>query len=425
MISILVKFVIFINFFITIARPGIGVFVYYLFALITPQNIWFWAFDGIRQLYFIAIPIFIGCLVKFLKNDVKVVYVNSFIFKMLILLYFTFLFSHYMGPYVDIVNEYRFFDSERIFINLTKTIFVVVLAAVSVDNFSNFKLFWCVGVLTSVIMIWWGNMQYFTGADLGRLNGPHGVAVSIYYDENIFGALLVTTLPFLFYSIYLVRYKIFKLAILLAVPFGWHAIFLTGSRGALIALSVSIVLVSIRMKKKLVKILVVPLFAFAVVWQGGDLLWQRAATITQYENERSASGRLEAWAAATNMAAHHPITGVGLGSFGQAFPHFSDKKPRIAHNMFFQLLGECGWGSALLFVSLMFFIIKKLWVPVKEKGESSENMFMWVANESCLVSLVGFLVCALFLSLEQYEFFYYLLLIANYIYVYKNVEDRS
>ena len=45
--------------------------------------------------------------------------------------------------------------------------------------------------------------------------------------------------------------------------------------------------------------------------------------------------------------------------------------------------------------------------------EDPEVRFYYLLNESCFYSLIGFFVCGVFLSLQAYSVWYYLLLMAN------------
>jgi len=153
----------------------------------------------------------------------------------------------------------------------------------------------------------------------------------------------------------------------------------------------------------------------------GDSRLDLSATITDYEEEDSAMGRIEAWEASSGMMAAHPLTGVGFASFGQAFPDFSDKRPRVAHNTFFQIGGEWGVIAGITYLTLLFSTINRLrkngnrlrQLARQTDNPGNENRLYLCINEACLLGLTGFFVCSMFLSLQGYEVFYYLLVLAN------------
>jgi O-antigen ligase len=191
---------------------------------------------------------------------------------------------------------------------------------------------------------------------------------------------------------------------------------LTASRGALLAIAGVLLVFLLRVEKKAVGLLVVVLFGVTFIWQAGDIMKSRSATIQDYEEEDSAAKRLDAWEASIGMMLAHPLTGVGFASFGQAFPDFSDSVPRIAHNTFFQIAGEYGIIGAGAYLVLLLSTLNRLrknGIGLRAYRGTEPGWFYYCLNEACLLGLTGFFVCALFLSLETYDIFYYLLILAN------------
>ena len=147
---------------------------------------------------------------------------------------------------------------------------------------------------------------------------------------------------------------------------------------------------------------------------------ERAGTVSEYQTETSASTRVEAWKAALGMIAAHPVTGVGLASLGPAFPDFSDKKPREAHNTALQIGAESGAVAGIMYLLLVVTSIIGLWRngarlrTQRATGDSNrERDLLYLMNEAVLVAFFGFVVCALFLSLQMSEIFYCLCLLVN------------
>jgi O-antigen ligase len=162
--------------------------------------------------------------------------------------------------------------------------------------------------------------------------------------------------------------------------------------------------------------LLIPAFVVAFLWQGGDVMQNRAGTISEYSMDRSATGRLEAWSAAMSMVGRHPVTGVGLSSFVPAFPYFSEDDPREAHNTFFQIAGESGLLSGLMYLLIVYACFVSLWrnhnrIPRLPAGPEREAL-SWV-NEATLVGFTGLLACSLFLSLHEFEIFYLMCALVN------------
>ncbi len=85
--------------------------------------------------------------------------------------------------------------------------------------------------------------------------------------------------------------------------------------------------------------------------------FQRIGTITNYENESSAEGRIQAWKAGMRMATHN-VLGVGAGNFPNSFPKYRSEDAPVrwmtAHSMYFLILGELGILGLLLLLRLIF-----------------------------------------------------------------------
>jgi len=163
---------------------------------------------------------------------------------------------------------------------------------------------------------------------------------------------------------------------------------------------------------------------FFVAWQAGDMMKDRANTIYEYSEEESAMTRLEAWAAAINMVQNFPITGVGLASFGVAYPDHSDKKPREAHNTFFQVLGESGVPAGILYMVTLISAIRIAYRNGnrrKNEDKDDPEFMVWHINEAAMTSLIGLTCCSFFLSMNMSELLYYVIAI---IFIVQNINEK-
>jgi O-antigen ligase len=118
------------------------------------------------------------------------------------------------------------------------------------------------------------------------------------------------------------------------------------------------------------------------------------------------------------MVVDHPVTGVGLASFGPAFPFYSLEKPREAHNTFLQIAAESGLIAGIVFLLIYVYSIAGLWSNgnrLRQQDPGTKQSFLFLANEATLVAFCGLLVCSLFLSLQMFEVFYCLFVLVNSI----------
>jgi putative inorganic carbon (hco3(-)) transporter len=408
---------------VALVRPWIGVVAAYGIVILAPQAVWWWNFADLRPAMWVIVPTLIGFGIGVLRGVLKpAVLVNKLNFFMLTL-WLCFAISYYFGPYTEIINQFRFTDPDWAFSTFNKIFLLYFLACVCIDDLPKLRVLVLTILGSAVYLVYWANNMYLSGFVMGRLPGPVDInGVGSYSDENAFAMLFVVAQPFLWYMAQSVERRWLKYAIWLVIPFCWHAVFLTASRGGLIGIGVTTLLMAIRGKSKVLGLLLIPAFIGAYFWQAGDLMKERAGTIGEYKTETSASTRIEAWTAALGMVKDNPVTGVGLASLGPAFPDYSDKKPREAHNTALQISAESGAIAGLMYLLIVVVSIVALWRNGSrlrnERAEVAVNRerdLLYLINEAVLIAFFGFAVCALFLSLQLSEIFYCLVLLVNVV----------
>jgi putative inorganic carbon (HCO3(-)) transporter len=406
---------------VALARPWIGVVAAYGIVILTPQAVWWWNFDGLRPAFWVLLPTLIGFAIAVMRGVLNLsVLLNKRNLFMFVLWLF-FVVSYAFGPYTEVDGRYRFTDPDWAFETFNKIFLLYFLACVCIDDIVKLRALVLTVLGSATYLIYWANDMYLSGNVMGRLPGPVDVfGVGSYSDENSFAMLFVIAQPFLWYMAMATERKWLRYAAWLVIPFCWHAVFLTASRGGLVGIGVTTLLMAIRGKSKLLGLLLIPAFIGAYFWQAGDLMKERAGTISEYKTETSASTRLEAWDAALGMVKDHPITGVGLASLGPAFPDYSDKKPREAHNTLFQISAESGAIAGLMYLLMVVTSIVTLWrngtrlrTQRISAGENRDRDLLYLINEAVLIAFAGFATCALFISLQMSEIFYCLCMLVN------------
>lgn len=404
---------------VSLARPWIGVVSAYWLVLLTPQAVWYWNFEGLRPALWILLPTLVGFVFAALRGTYTIAAVANRRNLYLATLWLCFLLSYFFGPYVSAEGPYRFSDPDWVLETLNKILLLYFVACMCLDSEKKLRVLTWVLVGSAIYLIYWANDRYLSGYVVGRMTGPQDVfGMGTYADENTFALLFVVAQPFLWSMGLATHRRWLRWALWLAIPFGWHAVFLTASRGGLVGLLVVTLLMALRSKRKMLATALIPAFVIAYQWQAGDLMKSRAETIDEYRTEESAATRIEAWTAAVKMIGAHPLVGVGLGSFGPAFPDFSETKPREAHNTFFQLSAESGLLAGVMYVLLMLGSIAALWRNASRMARDTPEAtrgFLYLVNEATLLGLVGLATCALFLSLQMFEIVYFLFLMTNVV----------
>lgn len=401
-----------------LVRPWIGVVAAYLIAILTPQAVWWWNFADLRPAYWVLLPTLIGFFIALGTRTVSLHGLRNPRVICLLIFWLFLTLSYVFGPYVDVDGPYRFTDPEWAFSTFNKILLLCVLACCCIDSLRKLEYLCLVFVVSAVYLTYWGNNQYLSGHVMGRMAGPVDIfGVGTYSDENSFGMLFVVAGPFLWFAGMAVKQKLLRYGLWLVVPLAWHAVFLTASRAALLGVGVTTLLLAVRSKSKMLGLLLIPAFIGAYFWQAGDLMRERAATISDSQEASSAS-RLQAWSAAGGMIVDHPLVGVGMASFGPAFPDYSDKKPREAHNTLLQISAESGVVAGGMYLCIVAMSILGLWrngnrLKAMNLPEASSRLLF--INEATLVAFCGMFVCSMFASLQMYEIFYFLCLLTNII----------
>jgi putative inorganic carbon (HCO3(-)) transporter len=201
-------------------------------------------------------------------------------------------------------------------------------------------------VILTLILAAQGIVQYFTGAGFGGQQTYEGriQAVGIFSDPNDLGLALVMVLPYVFLKL-ADRVKPWeKLLAFIALALLVYALYLTQSRGGLMAFGA---LMMILFSRSMGKVLGYGLGGLAMV--ALFVLGPRMSTIST--GEASAYGRIQAWAVGIDLFEQFPIFGVGYGNFTEY--HF-----RTAHNSFVLCMAELGMFGFYAWSMLLYLSIK-------------------------------------------------------------------
>jgi putative inorganic carbon (HCO3(-)) transporter len=212
-------------------------------------------------------------------------------------------------------------------------------------------------------------------------------------NENVYGGLLVLTIPFFISSIInaktLIR-RLFFCALFLPVLL---ALFLTGSRSAWISFAASIFVFIFLKNRKLIPLaLLVGVLSIPML---PDPIYRRIMTLFN-PHDNSAKYRTLIFEHAKPMLMDYWTTGVGLGSdtFTSIFKRYlSFKLPTAAHthNLYLQLWLEMGILGIISFLWFLFRLLKNSAIRVFSKGQDDIKNIL-IAGTS---ALSGILVMAL------------------------------
>lgn len=177
------------------------------------------------------------------------------------------------------------------------------------------------------------------------------------------------------------------------LPFLLLALYYTGSRGAFLA---TLALISLHLAvkyrvtvKTIVAASLIVLLAFAVA----------PAHLTQTrDSSNSAQNRVDVWAQGMSMLASNPVIGVGRGNF------LTYTRTIIAHNSGVELVAETGLVGFFLWVSIIVACLRAAHLRYLTCETPTDRSIV----SAMAMSVLGYVISSLFVSLE-YETFYLLL----------------
>ena len=221
-----------------------------------------------------------------------------------------------------------------------------------------------------------------------------GRATAGFSQPNQLGGFLVLLVPLAIAGALISRrWRIVFALAAVAAAVGVYASF---SRGALIGLA----LVPFFFLRGWRLWVIGPLLALVVTLAAPGLVRERFATLANSGGEIST--RLDIWHTALNIWENHPLIGVGLGGFPQAYsqafvpgkaflPSTVFQPPPHAHNIFLQLMAEQGILGLLAFVAILVVAVR-ITLRLRRSRDRSARLL----GSGFLAALAAFLVHNLF-----------------------------
>lgn len=257
----------------------------------------------------------------------------------------------------------------------------------------------------------------FLGAKRGLLGLLRGGAR--YYDgpggfmsdNNAFALALNMTLPLLVGIVTVEKRKVFRVVAAVMAVLCTITILFTFSRGGLLTLCTVVPFLIWRSRHRLAVTGLIALGLAGFLFFTSDTFTQayaeRASSISNYQEDRSAVGRLNAWTTSWRVFLDHPLTGVGPNNLEVVYKSYSPEPERfrVSHNAYLQILCECGLPALLLFV----FAIGSAWWSLGRVRRRTDLPWVEVYARMLQISIVAYFVGSMFLNTAYAELIYQLM----------------
>lgn len=242
----------------------------------------------------------------------------------------------------------------------------------------------------------------------GLVWGPPG---GYFAGNNELAVTLLTTLPLMFFLLKQTARVWLKLGLALAMTLSVIAVIGTFSRGAFVAMACMAIFFWWKSGHRFlfgavgVLVLGLALFIAPSHW------WERMGTIQNYEEDTSAMGRIAAWQVAIGIASDRVFGGGFQCWTPENFAAYGppDHRSLDVHSIYFEVLGENGWGALALYLLLGILTWRTgSWI-IRTVG--NDPTLVWYRNLAAMiqVSLIAFGSGGAFLGLAYFDLPYTLI----------------
>jgi len=247
-------------------------------------------------------------------------------------------------------------------------------------------------------------------ADWFIIQGAGAGSTSFLANATDFGAAMCVVVPLAVYLVKFAKLKALRLLGLVSAILFVLSIVRTGSRGAALALFAMALVYWLRSRHKLpVAMGVVGLLvAFWVITPPASK--DRFRSAVDYQEDATASGRLDYWKAGIRMFVTHPVTGVGLYNFGHNYEAAGGGYAIVPHSIFIQAASELGVPGISILLALLFLMFKRNHETRRlAVGDDFQARYLRGFADALDLSLVGFIVSGAFLTILYYPHIFVIL----------------
>jgi O-antigen ligase len=227
-----------------------------------------------------------------------------------------------------------------------------------------------------------------------------GKGVTIFGQTNYL-ALLMVLLIFLSVTLMAFYRSVWQRTVLLALAGSAGYIFFRAqSRGASLALAAGALFLWLIQKRKLKTAIIAVILIGLGVQLAPQSYWDRLATVTRYEQDASATKRLELWDIALQLIAEHPLLGVGPDNFLLYAPN-------SPHDAYLQIGCEVGIPAMLVYIALLLAGLHSAWRARQlSSPDRQARPYLHAAAQGILCCQLAIVVQGFTTGLAHREFVY-------------------
>ncbi|MEW5943848.1 MAG: putative O-glycosylation ligase, exosortase A system-associated [Pseudomonadota bacterium] len=254
-----------------------------------------------------------------------------------------------------------------------------------------------------------GGIFTITHGGAYSVRGPAGTFIG---GDNEIGLALIMTIPLLRYLQLTAKKAWIRHGLSAAMVLCAVAVIGSQSRGALVGSLAMGIFFWLKSRNKFSTGLLIALATVLIMAIMPQQWHDRMSTISTYEQDASAMGRINAWKMAINLANDRPLVGGGFDTFtGDIYDLYAPNPDDVhdSHSIYFEVLGEHGYVGLALFLALGIATWRSgSWVIRQTRRDPDRK---WMADLAAMtqVSMIGFASGGAFLGLANFDLYYHLL----------------
>lgn len=268
-------------------------------------------------------------------------------------------------------------------------------------------ILWAVLVSVGFYGVKGGFFTLQTGGNF-RVWGPSGTFID---GNNEIALALVVVIPLMYYMVTVVPQRWARLALIGSMLLCALASLGSYSRGAALALGAMVAFLWLKSSHKLGLGLGLAVAAPLMLLMMPDQWHSRIDTIETYDQDASAMGRINAWKMAFRLA-NDRLLGGGFDIYDSYTFHLYAPNPldvHAAHSIYFQVLGEHGWGGLAIYLILWAVTWRSGSTIIRRAAPHAELQWAKAMATMMQVGLLGFAVGGAFLSLAYFDVPYFIM----------------
>ncbi len=221
---------------------------------------------------------------------------------------------------------------------------------------------------------------------------------------NGYGLFLAISIIALTVELFLQKEKIYRRILFAFIILLLAVLFINGSRGAMLGLFSSTIIIAFYLFLKRSKVNGILLKSKKFITAAGMVSFIIVVSVLYLliiQNTESAKGRLFAWKVSLPMLVEHPVIGVGEGRFAIEYLNYQAKffdKPenriyfykaanlKQAHNEFYQAFCETGILGGIIFLAIWLYA---LWELIKKiRRQPGTDTFLYIGLTAMLLTIL-------------------------------------